>query len=111
MLTIKYPRRTSAGLPIIIVVTKSDRIDSVGDEMIQRGLMSGKGIGGGAKIKFCELNTSMSIKHNSELYGESHKRYHDRHGGKPLEDCAWDCGWHADWENDDEKEKEDDNDS
>ncbi|RFN50817.1 hypothetical protein FIE12Z_4893, partial [Fusarium flagelliforme] len=72
-----------------------------------------KGIGGGAKIKFCELNTSMSIKHNSELYGESHKRYHERHGGKPAEDCAWDCGWHADWENDDEKEKEkeDDKDS
>jgi hypothetical protein len=39
----------SAGIPIIIVVTKSDRIDSVGDEMIQKGLISGKGIGGGGE--------------------------------------------------------------
>jgi len=70
-----------------------------------------KGIGAGVKIKFCELNTSMSVKHNSELYKQKHKRYHERHRGKPVEDCAWDCGWRHDWENGNDKEKEDDKDS
>ena len=50
----------------------------------------------------------MSLCSSEELFGESHERYHERHGGEPVEDCNWGCGWHADWENDDEKEKEDD---
>ena len=50
----------------------------------------------------------MSLLSTEELFGESHERYHERHGGESVEDCDWGCGWHADWENDDEKEKEDD---
>lgn len=32
------------GIPITIVLTKTDRLDSVGDELVSRGLVKGKGL-------------------------------------------------------------------
>lgn len=32
------------GVPIIIVLTKTDRLDSVGDELVSRGIVKGKGL-------------------------------------------------------------------
>jgi len=32
------------GIPITIVLTKTDRLDSVGDQLVSRGLVKGKGL-------------------------------------------------------------------
>lgn len=70
-------------------------------------IVTEKGMGNSVMKKFSEGN-GMIIKSHEELYGESHKRYHDRNDMEPVEDCDWRCGWRHDWENRDIKEKEDD---
>lgn len=69
--------RNKCGIPIIIVLTKADKLDSIGDHMVSRGLVKGKGltslpgtVGNHVKSESSSLATKYKEKSNGWNWDE-----------------------------------------